>query len=248
VPAPSPSPSCVAAVAFAPSGAQAQSSVYVIDHVADGDTVTLRNGQRVRLVQIDTPEVYFGTQCYGPQASATTKRLLAPGTRVRLLMEPATDPVDQYERLLRYVVRVKDGLNVKYATRPRWGRRPVLLRRSKGVATQTCSNAWRLGRGGRSSGCGDGARTLPTTQHAESALEDRGMARTRRRVNALRTLLRQAGPIPSAAKPVRPINANHVAELDGLYRGAWRCPADAHLASGSKATRGMRTRRYGPSG
>lgn len=41
-----------------------------------GERVTLRNGQRVRLVQIDTPEVYFGTECYGRQASATTKRLL----------------------------------------------------------------------------------------------------------------------------------------------------------------------------
>jgi hypothetical protein len=52
--------------------------------------VALRNGQRVRLVQIDTPEVYFGTECYGRQASATTKRLLSPGTRVRLYVEPAT--------------------------------------------------------------------------------------------------------------------------------------------------------------
>jgi endonuclease YncB( thermonuclease family) len=39
----------------------------VIDHVADGDTVALRNGQRVRLVQIDTPEIFFGTECYGPR-------------------------------------------------------------------------------------------------------------------------------------------------------------------------------------
>jgi micrococcal nuclease len=74
--------------------------------------VTLRNGQRVRLVQIDTPEIYFGTECYGPQASATTKRLLPPGTRVRLYPEPTTDRVDQYGRLLRYIVRVKDGRNV----------------------------------------------------------------------------------------------------------------------------------------
>jgi micrococcal nuclease len=86
--------------------------VYRVDHVADGDRVTLRNGLRVRLVQIDTPEVYFGTECYGLQASATTKRMLPPGTRVRLFPEPATDRVDQYGRLLRYVVRVKDGLNV----------------------------------------------------------------------------------------------------------------------------------------
>jgi endonuclease YncB( thermonuclease family) len=80
--------------------------------VADGDTVALRNGQRVRLVQIDTPEVYFGTECYGRQASATTKRLLPSGTPVRLYTEPATDSVDRYRRLLRYIVRVKDGMNV----------------------------------------------------------------------------------------------------------------------------------------
>jgi micrococcal nuclease len=103
---------CVGIAALAPSATSAQSSVYVIDHVADGDTVALRNGQRVRLVQIDTPEVYFGTECYGPQASAITKRLLPPGTRVRLLVEPATDRADQYGRLLRYIVRAKDGLNV----------------------------------------------------------------------------------------------------------------------------------------
>jgi micrococcal nuclease len=83
-----------------------------IDHVADGDTVDLSNGQRVRLVQIDTPEVYFAPECYGEQASAITKRLLPPGTLVRLYREPKTDAVDAYGRLLRYVFRVRDGLNV----------------------------------------------------------------------------------------------------------------------------------------
>ena len=83
-----------------------------IAHVADGDTVDLTNGQKVRLVQIDTPEVYFTSECYGEQASAITKRLLPPGTRVTLDREPATDSVDRYGRLLRYVVRAQDGLNV----------------------------------------------------------------------------------------------------------------------------------------
>jgi endonuclease YncB( thermonuclease family) len=104
----------VATTAFALS-ATAHSAVpatYRIDRVTDGDTVVLRNGQRVRLVQIDTPEVYFGTECYGRQASAVTTRLLPRGTRVRLLAEPATDRVDDYGRLLRYVVRVRDGMNV----------------------------------------------------------------------------------------------------------------------------------------
>jgi endonuclease YncB( thermonuclease family) len=103
----------MAAVGLVPATAAAgPPPVFLIDHVADGDTVTLRNGQRVRLVQIDTPEVYFGTECYGRQASAVTKHLLPPGTRVRLFTEPATDSVDQYGRLLRYVVRAKDRLNV----------------------------------------------------------------------------------------------------------------------------------------
>jgi micrococcal nuclease len=83
-----------------------------IDHVADGDTVDLTSGAKIRLVQIDTPEVYFSPECWGRQASAETKRLLPPGTLVRLTAEPATDRVDRYGRLLRYVVRVRDGLNV----------------------------------------------------------------------------------------------------------------------------------------
>ena len=89
-----------------------EATTYRIDHVTDGDTVVLRNGQKIRLVQIDTPEVFFGTECYGPQASATTERLLPVGTRVRLMAEPATDRVDQYGRLLRYVIRVSDGVDV----------------------------------------------------------------------------------------------------------------------------------------
>jgi endonuclease YncB( thermonuclease family) len=87
-------------------------AVYRVDHVVDGDTIALRNGQRVRLVQIDTPEVFFGAECYGRAASAQTKRLLPVGTRVRLLAEPATDRVDHYGRLLRYVIRVNRVLNV----------------------------------------------------------------------------------------------------------------------------------------
>ena len=133
--------------------------------VAHGDTVALRNGQRVRLVQIDTPEVYFGTECYGPQASATTKRLLPPGTRVRLLAEPATDRVDQYGRLLRYIVRAKDGLNVNvqlvrvgaaapYFYEGRRGRYAALLER---LALRARRRSW---------ACGGAARTRPTTRLA----------------------------------------------------------------------------------
>lgn len=56
--------------------------------------------------------MYFSRECNGRQASAITERLLPPGTAVRLTSESRTDLVDQYGRLLRYVVRARDGLNV----------------------------------------------------------------------------------------------------------------------------------------
>ena len=82
-----------------------------VDHVADGDTIVVRGGDTVRLVQIDTPEVFFRPECFGEQASAETKRLLPPGTLVRLVRDPATSSEDAYGRLLRYVVR-DDGVDV----------------------------------------------------------------------------------------------------------------------------------------
>jgi endonuclease YncB( thermonuclease family) len=76
------------ALAIAPVATTAPASpVYRIGHVVDGDTVDLTGGAKVRLVQIDTPEVYFGVECYGRQASAITKRLLPGGTKVRLAAE-----------------------------------------------------------------------------------------------------------------------------------------------------------------
>jgi micrococcal nuclease len=112
----------MAAVFAIPSAALAQPALNAgtadatrvarILRVVDGDTVDLTDGKKVRLVQIDTPEVYFTPECYAEQASKLTKRLLPPGTVVRLLPEPATDAVDSYGRLLRYVVRARDSLNV----------------------------------------------------------------------------------------------------------------------------------------
>jgi endonuclease YncB( thermonuclease family) len=83
-----------------------------VDHAADGDTIDLTNGRHVRLVQIDTPEEFFRPECYGLEAAAMSRRLLPPGTLVRLVPEPPADLVDRFGRLLRYVIRVRDGLNV----------------------------------------------------------------------------------------------------------------------------------------
>ncbi|MCW2926083.1 MAG: nuc [Thermoleophilia bacterium] len=71
--------------------------------VTDGDTIRLRSGERVRLVQVDAPEARGDVECWGPQASAAMRRLLRPGDRVTLERDPALDGVDGYGRLLRYV-------------------------------------------------------------------------------------------------------------------------------------------------
>jgi endonuclease YncB( thermonuclease family) len=106
----------IAAVALAllsvPTATSAPPAVYRVSRVIDGDTIELGNGQRVRLVQIDTPEVYNGYECYGQEASTIAKHLLPAGTHVLLQLEPASDPVDRYGRLLRYVINARDGVNV----------------------------------------------------------------------------------------------------------------------------------------
>jgi micrococcal nuclease len=69
--------------------------------VADGDTVRLQGLGLVRLIGIDTPEVYFGTECFGREASAFTKKLVPPGTRVRYRL--GVEERDRRGRALAYV-------------------------------------------------------------------------------------------------------------------------------------------------
>lgn len=87
-------------------------------HVSDGDTISVEvdgRVERVRILGADTPEVVDPrkpVQCFGPEASAYTKRRLAPGTRVTL--ETDAEVRDKYGRLLAYVyvggVRYDDEL------------------------------------------------------------------------------------------------------------------------------------------
>jgi len=85
--------------------------VATLAYVVDGDTIRLRGGAYVRLVQIDAPETYHQHECYGERATRALKRLLPPGTRIRLLADSRLDEVDHYGRLLRYVLRASDGLD-----------------------------------------------------------------------------------------------------------------------------------------
>jgi endonuclease YncB( thermonuclease family) len=83
-----------------------------VGEVVDGDTLTLAGGARVRLVQIDTPELGTG-ECYS-RASAKALRTLTPvGTTVSLERDTSLDAVDRYGRLLRYVWRGSTNVNLE---------------------------------------------------------------------------------------------------------------------------------------
>jgi len=84
----------------------------VVASVVDGDTLRLTTGAYVRLVQIDAPEAYTAHECFGERATRALQHLLPPGTQIRLVADPRLDHVDRYGRLLRYVVRGRDGLVV----------------------------------------------------------------------------------------------------------------------------------------
>jgi len=76
--------------------------------VTDGDALRLVDGRRVRLIQIDSPEVGTG-ECYSRAARTALSRLTPVGSRVVLEADPTLDQVDRYGRLLRYVYR--NGVN-----------------------------------------------------------------------------------------------------------------------------------------
>jgi endonuclease YncB( thermonuclease family) len=84
-----------------------------VAQVLDGDTVVLRSNlgpRTVRLIGIDTPEVTHperGREPFGPEASAFTRELLAPGRRV--LVELDLESEDAYGRLLAYLYLADAG-------------------------------------------------------------------------------------------------------------------------------------------
>jgi micrococcal nuclease len=81
----------------------------VVARVGDGDSIATESGERVRLVQIDAPEL-GEDECYGQEAAEVLEDLLPPGSTVRLEADPRLDDTDRFDRLLRYVHL--DGLNV----------------------------------------------------------------------------------------------------------------------------------------
>jgi micrococcal nuclease len=83
----------------------------VVTSVTDGDTVRLTDGRRVRLLQIDTPELNTG-ECYSRASKKALLRLVPERSAVGLESDPSLDQVDRYGRLLRYLRRGSTNVNL----------------------------------------------------------------------------------------------------------------------------------------
>lgn len=70
-----------------------------VERVADGDTISCRDGRRIRLVGIDAPEL--DQPPFGRQSRVALEQVIPPGTR--LGVELAPDPVDAFGRTLAYL-------------------------------------------------------------------------------------------------------------------------------------------------
>jgi micrococcal nuclease len=72
----------------------------------DGDTLWLSGIGKVRLIGVDTPEVYGEVECFGHEASAFVERTVPLGSEVRYRL--GVEERDRYGRALAYVW-LRDG-------------------------------------------------------------------------------------------------------------------------------------------
>lgn len=80
----------------------------VVARAINGDTIRLRDGRTVRLLQVDAPET---NECHGGRSTAMLRRILRPGTRISLQAERRLGTVDAHRQLLRYVVVGRTNVN-----------------------------------------------------------------------------------------------------------------------------------------
>ncbi len=96
------------ALAFGMSSASAS---FQVARINDGDTLTISTGQKVRLLQIDTPEI-SPAECYGAEAHRALISLIGKSS-ITLEADSESDDQDQFGRKLRYVKVGKTNLNLK---------------------------------------------------------------------------------------------------------------------------------------
>jgi micrococcal nuclease len=111
-------------------GAPTATAANNVAKIVDGDTITMSNGEKVRLIQIDTPEL-ASKECYASQARAELIKLLNQPSDVSLSIDPNLDLNDRYGRSLRYVFIGNTNINLKLVEIG--AAAPYFYRKEKGI-------------------------------------------------------------------------------------------------------------------
>jgi len=92
-------------------GMTSASAYFQVARISDGDTLTISTGEKVRFLQIDTPEI-SPAECYGAEAHTALISLIGKAA-ITLESDSVSDDKDQFGRSLRYVKVGKLNLNLK---------------------------------------------------------------------------------------------------------------------------------------
>ena len=76
-------------------GAPAATAASNVAKIVDGDTITMSNGEKVRLIQIDTPEL-GSNECYAEQSRSELSKLLNQPGKLSLKSDSKLDATDKY--------------------------------------------------------------------------------------------------------------------------------------------------------
>ena len=103
----------VVALLLAPLSTSPASAREVVEitKIYDGDTVTLSDGSRIRLIQIDAPEL-GENKCYAQESRLALVNLLK-SKRVTFIYDETLDQKDRYGRKLGYLFVGKVNVNLK---------------------------------------------------------------------------------------------------------------------------------------
>jgi endonuclease YncB( thermonuclease family) len=91
--------------------APAQGALKVVK-IYDGDTVTMADGMKIRLLQIDAPEL-AENECFAKESKTALVSLLAKKGTITLKADPASASFDRYGRALRYIFVGKLNVNLE---------------------------------------------------------------------------------------------------------------------------------------
>ena len=80
--------------------------------IYDGDTVTMADGMKIRLLQIDAPEL-AENECFAKESKTALVNLLAKKGTITLKADPASASFDRYGRALRYIFVGKLNVNLE---------------------------------------------------------------------------------------------------------------------------------------